>query len=293
MLVFVYICAEKQKIMIPKNIDLSEWERFGCGASGDSFYHKSDPSVMLKLYFKGQRPQWAENEYVCSKKVYDLGIPCPATYDFVTAEDRLGITFERVMDKVSFATKVAGDPTTVDDVAKEFARLARILHSTPCDTSLFKSQKQIYVEHFNNGAFLPELRDGLLRLVDELGDETTCLHGDLHFGNAVFSGDKSYLIDLGDFSYGNPVIDMVEMFMICFVASEENCRSQFHMELPLAQAFCTKYICHYYGISTKEEIEEKMQLLTHFLPLQIAHMSEGRTDYWDLIQKRLLERLKA
>lgn len=278
--------------MEPKLIDLSEWERFGGGASGDSFYHKTNPDIMLKLYFDGQKVEWAENEYLCSKKVYDMGIPCPATYDYVTDGKRLGIIFERVRDKISFATKLARNPEKMDEIAKEYARMAHVLHSTPCDTTLFRSQSSIYLEHFNNGSFIPEVREGLLRLVDELGEATTCLQGDFHFGNAIMSGDKSYFIDLGDFAYGNPVIDIVEMFMITFVASEENCREQFHMERPLAQAFFTRFLCYYYGISTPEEIGEKMQMLAHFVPLQIAHMAEGRTEHWDLVQQHLLEGLK-
>lgn len=279
--------------MDPKFIKLSEWELTGGGGSGDSFFHKSKPGILLKLYLASKKPELAVEEFLRSKKVHDMGIPCPETYDFITDGKRIGITFERMQDKISFASCLAQDPSKMDELAAEFAKMAHLLHGTPCDQDLFRSQRDIYIEHFNKGNYLPEVKAKLLKLAEELSPARTCLHGDFHFGNAILSGGKSYFIDLGDFAYGDPIIDLVEFFMICFVAGEDNCRKNYHMERPLAQAFFTRFLCYYYGISTKEEIEGKMRLMRRFVPLQIAHMAEGRTsdEYWAEIQKGLVRML--
>lgn len=107
----------------------------------------------------------------------------------------------------------------------------------------------------------------------------------------MLSGGRPYFIDLGSFSYGNPVIDLVEFFMVCFVADEKISLEQYHVSQSLAQAFFTSFLCHYFGISTEEEIAEKMKMLSHFTPLQIAHMAEGHMDdsAWNAIQLQLLK----
>lgn len=39
--------------MEAKKINLSDFVLFGGGANGESYNHKEDPSLMLKLYFPG------------------------------------------------------------------------------------------------------------------------------------------------------------------------------------------------------------------------------------------------
>ena len=55
-------------------ISLDDYVLFGGGANGESYDHKTDPSIMLKLYFPGKIQQPLD-EMLLAKKVYDLGIP--------------------------------------------------------------------------------------------------------------------------------------------------------------------------------------------------------------------------
>ena len=43
--------------MEPISISLSDYTLSGGGANGESYNHKTDPSVMLKLYFPGKIQQ--------------------------------------------------------------------------------------------------------------------------------------------------------------------------------------------------------------------------------------------
>ena len=77
-------------------ISLNDYVLSGGGANGESYDHKTDPSVMLKLYFPGMIEQ-PLNEMLLARKVYDLGIPTPKPGDYVITEDgRYGIRFHKI-----------------------------------------------------------------------------------------------------------------------------------------------------------------------------------------------------
>ena len=62
-------------LMKAKQINLQEWESFGGGGYGESFYNKTDDSVILKLNKTSVSAEKAQEEFRCSKAVYDMGIP--------------------------------------------------------------------------------------------------------------------------------------------------------------------------------------------------------------------------
>ena len=50
---------------------------------------------------------------------------------------------------------------------------------------------------------------------DALKDENTCLHGDFNPGNLIVSPKGDWWIDLGRFSYGDPLLDIAHLYMFC------------------------------------------------------------------------------
>lgn len=79
-------------------IDLNDYVHAGEGANGESFNHKTDPSIMMKLYNPG-KVQQPLDEMLMARKVYALGIPSPEPGDYVTDGVRYGIRFRRVEGK--------------------------------------------------------------------------------------------------------------------------------------------------------------------------------------------------
>ena len=72
-------------------ISLDDYILSGGGANGESYDHKTDPSVMLKLYFPGKIQQPLDEMFL-ARKVFDLGIPTPEPGEYVVTEDgRYGI----------------------------------------------------------------------------------------------------------------------------------------------------------------------------------------------------------
>ena len=73
------------------HINLNDYIISGGGANGESYNHRTDPDLMLKLYFPGKIQQPLD-EMNLARKVFELGIPTPEPGDYVVTDDgRYGI----------------------------------------------------------------------------------------------------------------------------------------------------------------------------------------------------------
>jgi uncharacterized protein (TIGR02172 family) len=244
--------------MEPIKINLSDYVLSGGGANGESYNHKTDPSVMLKLYFPGKIQQPLD-EMLLARKVYDMGIPSPEPGEYVVTEDgRYGIRFRRILDKKSYSRATADNPEKVAQYAAEFAGMCRQLHSTVVDTTQFEDVKERYYRLLEaNQFFTTAEKDKIARFIADTPDEQTAIHGDLQYSNAIFAGDKRYFIDLGDFCYGNHLFDVGMVYLCCNLSPEEFIQETFHMPKSLAIEFWRNFAPEYFGDGiTFKEIEE-------------------------------------
>ena len=90
-------------------IDLNDYVLSGGGANGDSYDHRTDSSVMMKLYNPGKDVQ-ALDEMLLARKVFELGIPTPEPGDYVTDGKRYGIRFHRIVGKKSYSRATGDNP---------------------------------------------------------------------------------------------------------------------------------------------------------------------------------------
>ena len=94
--------------MEPIKIDLNEYVRTGEGANGASYNHKTDPSIMMKMYFRNFEAAALELEL--AQKVYRMGIPTPEPGDLVTDGKQMGIRFRRIDGKKSYSRACGDNP---------------------------------------------------------------------------------------------------------------------------------------------------------------------------------------
>lgn len=55
-----------------RTIDINDWIPFGEGGFGESYYHKSDRSIMLKMYMKDTDSVLAEREFERARAVLEM-----------------------------------------------------------------------------------------------------------------------------------------------------------------------------------------------------------------------------
>ena len=239
-------------------ISLDDYILSGGGANGESFDHKTDPSVMLKLYFPGKIQQPLD-EMNLARKVYELGIPTPEPGEYVVTDDgRYGIRFRRILGKKSYSRAAADHPELVGQYASEFAQMCRQLHSTHIDPARFENVKDRYYRLLEeNPFFTVQEKDRIGKFISDTPDEDTAIHGDLQFSNAIFVGEKRYFIDLGDFCYGNHLFDLGMVYLCSNLSPEPFILETFHMPKSLAIEFWRKFVPAYFGEDRPlSEIEE-------------------------------------
>ncbi len=244
--------------MTPIRIDISDYVHSGEGANGESLYHRTDPSTMIKLYNATAPREIIENELVFAHKVYSLGIPSPEPGEFVTdGNGRFGIRFKRIPDKISISRATGEHPERVEEYARRFARLCRKLHATHLPQGEFPDIKEYYHSILRSLViYTPAERAYLEKVIDEAPDGDIALHGDLQFSNAIMSGDRDYLIDLGDFACGSPLFDLGMVLFTCIYDDPTFMREAFHMEPETARVFWHYFVMEYYGEDADEDAIE-------------------------------------
>jgi len=235
--------------MTPKRIDLNDYIRTGEGANGLSFSHRTNPDIMLKLYFRNFEA--AEQELALARKVYDMGIPTPEPGDLVTDGERVGIRFKRLEGKKSYSRATGDDPEHAEEYAREFARMCQKLHAIHVDTNQFESVKaRLFHMLDDNPFFTPEQKQKLHDFITAAPDADTAIHGDLQFSNAVFTEQdglrQSYFIDLGDFCYGYPMFDIGMVYLCCCLNDEAWTKEVYHMSNATAARFWEAFAQEYF-----------------------------------------------
>lgn len=246
--------------MEPKLVDLADWTLAGEGGNGQSYYHKSDDSLILKLN-RGDMPrERAEKEFTLSKAVYDSGIPCPQVYEFVTDGSRLGVMGQRIKDKKSYVRMIADDKSLMEPLAKEFAARSRAFHSVQCDTAVIQSFKEKARGLYGSATALSaEAKEVLFSYLDDMEDVTTAVHGDFQPGNIIRSEGRDYWIDLGDFTYGDPDFDMASLLMLSEYTPAGVVKYLFHLSKKEIARFVEIYGAEYYGSRWhSKELDDKL-----------------------------------
>ncbi len=250
--------------MEPILIDLNDYVRTGEGANGASYNHKTDQSLMLKMYFHNFEA--ARHELEMAQKVYAAGIPTPKPGDLVTDGEKLGIRFHRIEGKKSYARACGDKPERTEEYAREFAQLCKRLHTTHLDTAQFRNIKDhLYALLETNPFFTDSQKEKIHAFIEAAPDADTAIHGDLQFGNGIFveqDGIRTpYFIDLGDFCYGYPMFDLGMVYLTCKLNDEEWSQVQFHMSNATAARFWDAFALEYFGPDTDlKAIEDEAKI---------------------------------
>ena len=260
--------------MDAKTIDLREWVPFGGGGFGESFYHRTDHSVILKLNKPTIPARRAFTEFRRSLAVYEMGIPSARPLEFVTDGKRYGMIIERIQGKESFGRIIADNPSRLKELACTTAEYAKALHSMPCNTEVFESAALRSREIISDNLNMPDyIKERLLRYIDELEPATTCLHGDINPCNIVMAGGKVYWIDLGDFGYGDPILDFNHLSHMSGCAPNPLLKKLFHMDRKMIAEFYDTMGRHYFGRKwDTPELKEKMYRVSQIMAGEAVSM---------------------
>ena len=264
-----------------EKIDINDWVAFGDGYTAVSYYHKTDPDIMMKLYAPFIPMEKVVLELEQAQHVLDSGVATPKPEKLVVAEDgRYGCSFRRIHGKRSIARAMSEEPDNIEEYSIRFARMCKNLHSRKADTVFFKPVSETYkklIRGLTN--FTVEQKLKMIEFLDSVEDTYTCIHGDLHSGNALITEDGEELfIDLADFSYGNPLFDLGTLFFTSNMASEELTFKLYHCHKDQMRRHWIAFVKEYFGVSSDADVDEIEKRIAPFAAMKIIFFAE--LDHW-------------
>ncbi len=215
----------------PELIDMAEYEESGDGFTAISYNHCGGER-MIKLYHSFMPAEVPAKELHYTWNIMSIGLNIPKAYRLVTDGNRVGVEFQRISPKKSFARAISEDPEGMEGYVARFAAMCLDLHSRRCDVTRFESNSAHFRAVVAGSRYLSdEEKAKAAAFIDSLGESEVCSHGDLHPGNVIFNTvtGEEFWIDLSDFRYGNPILDLGMFYMCSHFCPDELTRRLFHI----------------------------------------------------------------
>ena len=196
-------------------IELKEWTLVGEGYNGQAYVSSYHPGVMLKLVRRemGQAHK-VEQEFYAAKTAYDMGLPVPEVYEIVRDGEDHGYLCEMIGAKKSMARMCSEEPHRIPELAGVMARDSHALHGTPIEGNDYVHPiKELLTKALETSPLVDEDQRKLLKkVVADMPDTKTCLHGDLQPGNLIVSKGDFFWIDLGWLGQGYYLMDIAHLY---------------------------------------------------------------------------------
>jgi uncharacterized protein (TIGR02172 family) len=236
-------------------------EVIGQGANGKVY--RLDPDTIIKVYFNKDALPEIQRERELARKAFVLGIPTAIPYDVVKVGDSYGSVFE-LLNAKSFSKLLASDPSQIDTLVKLYVDLLKKIHSTvvqPTDMPSIKLEGIKWATYLKD--YLPlDQSSKLLKLISEVPERNTMIHGDYHTKNIMMQKGEVLLIDMDTLSYGHPVFEFSSMYLAYIGFNEvhpEECLSFLGIPFEIAQSFFYKSMALYLGTNDEKSIKDVVE----------------------------------
>jgi thiamine kinase len=160
---------------------------------------------VVKL-FLGNWPDEARREFAISQLAYSQGARTPQPLEVVEKDGRPGIVFEKV-EGPSLLRILGMRPWQVRVMAHQFAELHHTVHL--CKAPELPSARPELKKIIETRQQLPALvRSALLKVLSQLPDGDSLLHGDFHPDNVMVTSTGMVIIDWPNAARGCPLADV-------------------------------------------------------------------------------------
>lgn len=237
----------------------------GCpeiGRGGVGIVYRTAPDEIVKVFREGSSLEDVTKEISMAKEAFVLGMPTAISFDTVRVGNCYGLVYE-LLDATTMAKLIATDPERMPECAGQFARLTKELHSIEvapggiipnCHTNEEEAIKKV-------GRYFDDEAVGhLLDIIRCIPKGNRLLHCDLHPKNVMVQGSELMFIDMGEVSYGNPLIDLGHTYatMVGLIGDYNNVVG-FGEEL--GHRFFDLFIHEYYSGETEETIQRNIEMI--------------------------------
>ena len=239
------------------------------GIGGVGKVYRLDGDTIIKVFREGTTMDEVRREITMSKEAFVLGMPTAISFDIVkvapSSENPIecfGLVYE-LLKAQTLSTYIKQHPNELDICARKYADLLSGLHQIEVPEggkipSAIERERQ-QIEHIRR-YFPEESINMLLGIVDSIPAGNRLLHLDLQTKNVMVQDDELMLIDMGEVSYGHPLLDLGHIYsaMVSLVGDYDNIIG---MPREMGQRLWNKAIDYYFdGLPADIVAERKAQI---------------------------------
>lgn len=252
-----------------RTVSVDGLRQIGAGANGRVY--RLNAEQVLKVYNPlTNPPEKIAREKDVARKAFVLGIPSALSFDMVRVGDSYGIVYELV-DARTLGETIAAAPERADEYATRMARMLQRLHATEFEPGALPDARlglHAWADvSERSGYYTSEVIAKVRSLIDSIPERNTFVHGDFHPANIMVTDeDELLLIDMGDASAGDPIVDLLGSYqLMCLVASRPGAAELYTgMLSELLAHVWDVFVRTYYGTQDDREIARIEQRLKFY-----------------------------
>ena len=195
----------------------------GCPVIGGGHFstvYRLDSDTIVKVFNRTPITlERIESDQKRAREIFIQDIPTAISFDVVRCGEYYGIVYEMI-DALSLSGTLRKQPQRLPELGRKMGALLKKLHTTqftqgtlPDATSTIYEAVKVFHAH---GHISDSERDMLNGILDGIPRRNTLIHYDYHPNNILVQGEDLVLIDVGEVSLGNPVIDFAFSYFLVF-----------------------------------------------------------------------------
>lgn len=251
-----------------REISIEGLPQIGRGANGTVY--RLDDERIIKVYNPLTNTlEKIQREKKAARAALLHDIPTAISFEIVKVDDRYGMIYEMI--QASTVGELLGkEPERVDEYAIRMADLLRKLHTTAFEPGTLPDAREGLYAWADiaekSGWYSEEIIERLRRLIGSIPPGNTFVHGDYHPGNVMVSGGELLLIDMGDASVGDPLIDLLGSYQIMKLAASRKGGAERYIgaSRETMARFWDVFIRRYSGITDEAAITQLEQKLKYY-----------------------------
>ena len=193
----------------------------GCEVIGGGYFstvYKLDADTIVKVFNRAHITlEKIESDQKRAREIFIRDIPTAISFDVVRVGEHYGIVYEMI-DALSLSAAIKQNPERLPELGRKAGALLKKLHTTEFpDGTLPDATDRFYapIESLHEHALISDSEHDMLNgIIDGIPKRNSLIHYDYHPNNILVHGDDLVLIDVGEASLGNPVIDFASSYFV-------------------------------------------------------------------------------
>jgi uncharacterized protein (TIGR02172 family) len=281
-----------------REINVDGCEIVGRGAIGTVY--RIDEDTIVKVY---DLPDISmiENEQQRAKLALLKGIPTAISYDVVKVGEKYGSVFE-MLKATTLNDALVASPERRDEIVEAYARFIHQIHDVEMEPGELPEAKTVFLDYLVDLRLLlgEALYARLRALLEAMPDNLHVVHGDIQMKNIMVIGENLMLIDMDTLSVGDPVFDLMGVYMSYLLFNEDEPDNTLKF-LGLTSELCDfvyeKTLACYFSdrdMTATQELEKRIRAVAYvrFLYL-VAVLDIGKPELKQLRIDHTLDHLRA